>query len=47
MAQGENAAEKSNHGGKEFWSRRPWSGLGIGRWIKTMTHRAERREAKG
>lgn len=36
----------SKGGGYEFWSRRPFSGHGCGREIKTLTHRAERRIAK-
>lgn len=31
--------------GYEFWSRRPYSCVGSGRWLKTMCHRQERREA--
>lgn len=42
MAHGENA-ERGGRPGKEFWSRRPYSTMGLGRWLKTMCHRAERR----
>ena len=45
MAHGENA-ERGGRPGYEFWSRRPCSHLGFGRWVKTMTHRAERRQGK-
>lgn len=31
--------------GYEFWSRRPYSGIGSGRWLKMMCHRQERRDA--
>lgn len=45
MAKGKNAEDKG-HPGLEFWSRRPYSGLGTGKWLKKMCHRVERRLAK-
>ena len=45
MPHGENA-EKAGRPGYEFWGRRPFSCLGFGRWVKRMTHRAERRQGK-
>lgn len=32
--------------GSDFWSRRPFSGLGHGPFAKRRTHRAERQRAK-
>lgn len=44
MAKGENAAQHRN---REYWSRRPFAGIGWGKAIKRLTHRQERRvEAK-
>ncbi len=31
--------------GYDFWSRRPYSGHGHGRKVKTICHRIERRQA--
>ena len=45
MAHGKNA-EKAGRPGVEYWSPRPFSFWGVGRWVKTMCHRAERREAR-
>jgi hypothetical protein len=44
MAQGENA-KKIGHCGREYWSRRPGSGIGWGQRFKEVTHRRERRQA--
>ena len=41
MAHGRNAASCGHN--REYWSRRPGSGLGWGRCFKTATHRIERR----
>ncbi len=32
--------------GYEFWSRRPYSCIGSGSQLKTLTHRAERNDEK-
>lgn len=32
--------------GYEYWSRRPYSGIGYGSWIKRMTNRIERRRMR-
>ncbi len=45
MAQGQNA-KKHGHSGREYMSRRPFSYSGFGRITKTLTHRAERVNAK-
>lgn len=34
----------SKGAGYEFWSKRPYSGFGHGKYLKTMCHRKERRE---
>ena len=44
MAHGINA-QKNGHPGREFWSKRPFSMIGTGRILKTLTHRAERRNS--
>lgn len=44
MANGENA--KQNGHIREYWSRRPFSGLGWGKVFKVFCHRKERRDAK-
>lgn len=45
MAQGQNA-RKNGHPGREYWSRRPGvPHAGWGGWLKTHTHRLERRDA--
>lgn len=41
MAKGKNAAKNGHH--REYWSWRPFSGWGWGKWVKTLTHRQERR----
>ena len=40
MAHGQNAAANGHH--REYWSRRPYSGIGWGRACKEVTHRIER-----
>lgn len=32
--------------GYDFWSRRPHSGNGHGRWVKLFCHRVERRQSR-
>ena len=45
MAQGQNA--QKNGYNREYWSRRPFSGIGWGKSLKVACHRKERRvEAK-
>lgn len=41
MTHGERA-ERNGHCGREYWSRRPGSGMGWGRTWKRVTHRIER-----
>jgi hypothetical protein len=48
MSHGQRAAYKSNHQ-REVWSRRAdsrFTGCRNGRYVKTETHRQERREAR-
>ena len=46
MAHGENA-EKRGHAGKEYWkSRLRKHGDDLGRYVKILTHRKERRDNK-
>lgn len=45
MAHGQNAL-KNGHCGREYISRRPFSYVGHGRIVKTLTHRKERALAK-
>lgn len=33
----------SKHVGYDYWSKRPYSGVGYGPIVKDMTHRVERR----
>jgi hypothetical protein len=36
----------SKGSGYDFWSRRPFSGQGAGKWPKKFCHRAERQQSK-
>ena len=42
MAHGRNAVQRS----REYWSRRPYSGIGWGKDLKILTHRKERRDGE-
>lgn len=42
MAQGQNAS-RNGYCGREYWSRRPYSMIGVGKDLKILTHRKERR----
>lgn len=50
MAKGENA-QKSGHGGKEWWGKRPLSNMSVSRnkgmkYWKKLLHKIERKQGK-